>query len=152
MRTRAASHTRPRSMGPRGPEATGSCCSAQELGTHGDGWQPQQEAMGLGTAHRGPCRSPEPHHVAQTHLWMPSTSATSSGEDEMYTQDFPESGDFLGPSTWSSSFTCTVWQRQRARKKSSSRSCEDTARARPHHSLERSLPSCPDRRHSAGQP
>ena len=35
---------------------------------------------------------------------------------------FPESGDFWGPSTSSSSFTWMVWQRQRARKNSSSRS------------------------------
>lgn len=51
---------------------------------------------------------------------MPSTRATSSGEDEMYAQRFPESGDFLGPSTSSSSFTWMVWHRQTARKNSSS--------------------------------
>lgn len=62
-----------------------------------------------------------------TYLWIPSTRATSSGEDEMYTQDFPESGDFLGPSTSSSSFTWIVWHRHRARKNSSSRSCQSAA-------------------------
>lgn len=62
-----------------------------------------------------------------THLCTPSTSATSSGEDDMYTQDFA-SGDFWGPSTSSpqwSSFTWTVWHRQIALKNSSSRSCRD---------------------------
>lgn len=42
----------------------------------------------------------------------------------MYTQDFPEPGDFRGPSTSSSSFTWIVWHRHRARKNSSSRSCK----------------------------
>ena len=41
----------------------------------------------------------------------------------MYTQRLPESGDFLGPSASSPSFTWMVWHRQMARKNSSSRSC-----------------------------
>lgn len=43
----------------------------------------------------------------------------------MYTQGLPEAGAFLGPSASSSSFTWMVWHRQRARKNSSSRSCEN---------------------------
>lgn len=65
--------------------------------------------------------------TSTTYLCIPSTSATSSGEDDMYTQDFA-SGDFWGPSTSSpqwSSFTWTVWHRQIALKNSSSRSCRD---------------------------
>lgn len=68
-----------------------------------------------------------------THLCTPSTSATSSGEDDMYTQDFA-SGDFWGPSTSSpqwSSFTWTVWHRQMALKNSSSRSCRDRETVTP---------------------
>lgn len=76
---------------------------------HGDGGHAQN------TLPPGP-------ELPNTHLWMPSTRATSSGEDEMYAERFPESGDFWGPSTSSSSFTWMVWQRQRARKNSSSRS------------------------------
>lgn len=69
---------------------------------------------------------------SQTYLWIPSTKATSSGEDDMYTQDFPESGDFLGPSTSSSSFTWMVWHRQRARKNSSSRSYKNAVQKSTH--------------------
>lgn len=87
----------------------------------------QQVSM-VGVKKDSETRSAHPSDLIQTcmqpetYLWTPSTKATSSGEDDMYTQDFPESGDFLGPSTSSSSFTWMVWHRQRARKNSSSRS------------------------------
>lgn len=119
----------------RGPQNLGA--KAAELSVQGTGWgrgrlQMQVPDWGRGGAesHQETQADPRP----ETHLWTPSTSATSSGEDEMYTQDFPPSGDFLGPSTLSSSFTWTVWQRQRARKNSSSRSYKKAV-PRTHKSL-----------------
>lgn len=85
-----------------------------------------------GPAQHTPHSWDQTHVQPETYLWTPSTKATSSGEDDMYTQDFPESGDFLGPSTSSSSFTWMVWHRQRARKNSSSRSYRNAGQKPTH--------------------
>lgn len=123
-----------------------------ESGSGNGGWSRGQWAACRGTLRRpthpaaslpaqqppdAPGRAPTCQTRPETYLWTPSTRATSSGEDEMYTQDFPPSGDFRGPSTSSSSFTWMVWHRHRARKNSSSRSCESTAQ--PHRSTPRRL-------------
>lgn len=127
----------------------GSSAAVTESGSGNGGWSRGQWAACRGTLSAG-TGAPPAHPPAaslpalqppdtrgraptcqtrpETYLWTPSTRATSSGEDEMYTQDFPPSGDFRGPSTSSSSFTWMVWHRHSARKNSSSRSCESTAR------------------------